>query len=415
MNGLLIENIGSLVTLQSLAKEKRGSHVQEKDLGIIRDAWLFCEGTKVHSFGQASPPRELVQKATQRHDAQKGLVIPGLVDSHTHTLFGGSRHHEFAQRLNGLSYQKIAEAGGGIRSTLKATRATTDEELIKKTLSHCQKFLRRGVTTVEIKTGYGLSVTEELRLSRLLKRIQAQCPSHLVLTCLALHDFSPEHAQPEDYVRELIDKLLPVLVKEKLADFVDAFVESGYYTAAQVEPFMMAAKNAGLGIRLHADEFSASQGAQSAARWGAASADHLQQAGEAGAKALAAAGTVATLLPGTSLYTGIAFTDARPFLNAGCAVGIASDFNPGSSYFDNLPQLAALGAVHCKLKSWQAIAAVTYVPALSLNLGSSKGALAEGFDADFSVHAMSDVEEWLADMGQTAPREVWLGAEKQMF
>ncbi len=415
MSTLLVENIGSLVTFHSLAQEKRGSHVQEKDLGIVHNAWFFCEDGKIKSFGQSSPPRDLVQKAKHSLDAKRGLVLPGLVDSHTHSLFGGSRHHEFAQRLNGLSYQKIAEAGGGIRSTLKATRASSDEELISKTLAYCQKFLRYGVTTVEIKSGYGLSVPEELRISRLLKRVQAQCPSHLVLTCLALHDFSPEYKNPEDYVHDLIEQVLPVLVKENLVDFVDAFVESGYYTAAQVEPFMMAAKKAGLGLRLHADEFSACQGAQSAARWGAASADHLQLAGEAGAKALAAAGTVATLLPGTSLYTGIPFTDARPFLDAGCAVAIATDFNPGSSFFDKLPQLATLGAVHCKLKTWQAIAAVTYVPALSLGRGASKGALAQGFDADFSVHTMSDIEEWLADMGQTAPREVWLSGKKQTF
>ncbi len=164
-------------------------------------------------------------------------------------------------------------------------------------------------------------------------------------------------------------------------------------------------------MRLHADEFTPAGGALAAARWGAASADHLQWAGDAGAKGLAAAKTVAMLLPGTSLYTGIPFTDARPFFAAGCAVGIASDFNPGSSYLMNLAQLAAIGAVHCHFKSWQAIAAVTYVPAYSLGLGHSKGALAPGFDADFTVYDMEGIAEWLGDMGQTMPTTVWIAGK----
>ncbi len=408
----IIENIGTLVTMEPLAREQRVHSVNDEDLGILKNAWLLHEQGQVHSFGPMPPPPSALQQADLSIDLEGRLMLPGLVDSHTHTLFAGSRHHEFAQRLRGATYQEIAAAGGGIRSTMQATRSASDDDLIRSCQQRIEHFRRWGVTTVEIKTGYGLSVEEELRLARILKKVQTQTTSHIVATCLALHDRSPEFEDLASYIADVEKRLLPKLVEENLCSFVDTFIDKGYYAPEQLESFMSTAKKLGFGIRVHADEFALAGGTIAAARWKASSADHLQCAGAEGAKALAESATIATLLPGTSLYTGIPFTDARPFLKAGCAVAVATDYNPGSSCLMNLAQLASVAAVHCHLTPAQALAAITYVPACSLHLGTKKGALAPGFDADFAVYDMNSIEEWLANMGQTAPKGVWLQGQQ---
>lgn len=410
----LLENIGEIITFQPLANEQRGHAVTESDLGRMRKAWLFCDGGTVAALGEMPVPSDIRKLAATILDARGALVLPGLVDAHTHTMFGGSRHDEFAQRLNGLSYQEIAEKGGGIQASVRGTRQASDQELTKLTKIRLARFRRRGVTTVEIKTGYGLDFRQELRLLKLLDSIRKSESMEIVPTLLALHAVPSEAKSAEAYVEECTTRLLPLVLEKKLARYVDAFVEKDYFSVEQVEPFMRAAMKGGLGIRLHADEFSECGGAAAAAKWRAASADHLQFASKEGIQAMATARTVAILLPGTSLYTGIPFTDARPFLDAKCAVAIASDFNPGSSFCENLAQLASLGALHCHLQSWQAIAAVTFVPALSLGLGDRKGALEVGYDADFGVYPMTCLEEWLSTMGQRLPKEVWVRGKNQL-
>ncbi|MBI2602357.1 MAG: imidazolonepropionase [Deltaproteobacteria bacterium] len=408
----LLENIGEMITLQPLTSEQRGHSIKEEDLGRIHNAWLFCDNSTVAALGPMPVPADIRKFAGQVVDAKGALVLPGLVDAHTHTIFGGTRFDEFAQRLNGASYQEIAAKGGGIQASVKGTRQASDEELMKSAKRRLTRFLRRGVTTVEIKTGYGLAFKQELRLLKLIQVIRKNVRMEIVPTLLALHAVPADAKSAEAYVEEITKRLLPLVIENKLARYVDAFIESGYFSVEQAEPFIRAAEKGGLGVRVHADEFSNSGGAAAAAKWKAASADHLQHASKEGIQAMALSGTVAILLPGTSLYTGIPFTDARPFLEAKCAVAIASDFNPGSSFCENLAQLASLGALHCHLTSWQAIAAVTYVPALSLGLGDRKGALEIGFDADFAVYRMASLEEWLATMGQRLPSEVWLKGEK---
>lgn len=408
----LFTNISCLLSFDPLAKAKRAHSIEEKDLGLLRNAWIFCQSSKIKSIGTGVVPSSIRDKVQEEINLEGAFVMPGLVDAHTHTIYAGDRFTEFVQKINGSSYQEIANSGGGIQSTVRSTREASDTDLIQSTLHRIRSFEKKGVTTLEVKTGYGLSIKEELRLARLLKRISTQIESHIVATCLALHDKSPEFSDLKDYIQAAEEELLPILVKENLVSYVDAFVDKGYYTGPLIESFMLKAKKAGLGLRLHADEFSHAQGAHYAAKWGAASADHLQCASEEDAKSLAAAQTVAILLPGTSLYSGIPFADARKFIKAGCAVAIASDFNPGSSYTKNLAQLAVIGSIHCHLKSWEALAAVTYVPAFSLGLGSSKGAISVGFDADFLVYRMRGPEDWLASMGQQDPAQVWISAEQ---
>lgn len=410
---ILLENIKELVTFEPLVKEDRITSICESDLGLVKNAWVFIENNKIVSTGtheHIEKLNKIKEKADTVIDLQGSLVLPGLVDSHTHTIFSGDRYNEFSHRLNGKSYQEIAESGGGINSTVRSTRETSSDTLRDLTKHRLQKMLTKGVTTVEIKSGYGLSVQEELRLLRILKKVSKECKQNLAITCLALHALPK--GDDKNYIYKATNELLPAVAEEGLATFVDAFIEKGYFSVNQVEPYIERAKSLGLGIRLHVDEFSDGGGALAAASWGASSADHLQFASKKGIEALANSGCVATILPGTSLYTGIPFTNATSFTESGCAVAVASDFNPGSCYLYNLAQLVSIAAVHCHLTSSQALAAVTRVPAVSLGL-REKGALTTGLDADLLIYKkFKDHRQWLSDMGQSEPCEVWVGGKR---
>ena len=414
MPSVLVNNIGELITLEPLAKEQRASRVKQSDLASTRDAWIFFDEGKVHSSGAGPAPRKfLADPAIQQVDAQQKLVTPGFIDSHTHPIFFGNRSHEFKMRLDGMSYQEIAQQGGGIMATVKATREASDEQLLTQTLKHLKKFLEYGVSTVEAKSGYGLTPSEEIRHLRILKQAASKTKQKLKLTCLALHAIPKEYPSASEYIAAVCEELLPAVAKEQLADYVDAFIENGYFSSNDCVPYFNKAKELGLKIRLHADEFSDALAAQTAADWSAASADHLQFASKEGLSAMSKQGVVACILPGTSLYTAIPFTSGRRLADAGCAVSIATDFNPGSCNLSNLPMLAILAGLHGKLYSWEVIAGITFVPAYSLSLSLQKGALAKGFDADFCIHDFNGLDEWLADFGKTKPKEVWLGGVRQ--
>lgn len=404
----VITNIGSLVTLAPLAKAARTTRIRPEDLGILKGAWLAVKDGKIEASGQG--PVDKSFDGYHLVDAAGGLVMPGLVDSHTHAIYAGSRADEFSLRLSGASYQDIAANGGGIQSTRTATRKASDAELLSSLKARLDRMLTLGITTVEVKTGYGLSVPEELRLLRVLKG--ATAAQHLEVTCLALHASSPEHPTLSAYVDACVKDLLPIVAREGLAHWVDAFIEDGYFSVKDVEPYARKAKELGLGLRLHADEFSDAGGAAAAADWGATSADHLQFASADGIRKMAERGVVATLLPGTSLYTKLPFTQGRRFADAGVPVAVATDFNPGSCRLDNLAMLASIAAVHGGLTPAETVAGVTFVAASALRLHTRKGALTQGYDADFLVYDLPTLDEWLADFGRTLPRQVWVAGHR---
>lgn len=407
MSRLTITNIGELITLAPLAKAEKLSRIEDKDLGRVANAWLAVENGKIVASGNGVLPASYNDWPTQ--DAEGGLVMPGLVDAHTHPLFGGNRAHEFCQRLAGTTYQQIAAAGGGIKYTVKQSRETDDATLLKTARDRLQRFLKNGVTTLEVKTGYGLSVKEELRHLRLYKKLRGETSQHLSTTCLALHALPPEATSVTEFVKTMTEELLPAVAKEKLADFVDAFVEKGYFLPEDCDPYFKKAQELGFKIRIHADEFVDSGAAAAACRWGALSADHLEFAHPDAIQQMAAQNIVAVLLPGTSLYTKIPYTKAAPFLAAGCPIALATDFNPGSCQVDNLGLIATIGALHCGLDLPHTVAAVTYVPAYSLALHQRKGALAQGFDADILwFKGLGRLEEWVAGLGQEKPARVWI-------
>ena len=401
----LVYNIGSLLTLDKLVQERRHVRIQAEDLSQLEDAWLAIDEGKVQAFGTGGIPEEF--ETYERINAEGRLVTPGLVDCHTHPVFGGDRTHEFASRLTGKTYQEIAAAGGGIKYSVKATRETFSSEILERCLEILGVFLRNGVTTVEAKTGYGQNAKEEIRCLEILQEAKKQTPQKLSITCLGLHDQPNEFASKDEYIKQMTEVLLPEVARRQLADWVDAFVEKGYFSVDDVKPYFDKARELGLPVRMHADEFQESGAAEAAALWNAASADHMQKASDEGIAALAKAGGVAVMLPGTSFYTKIPYADAKRFRDRDCAMAIASDFNPGSCYLSNLPFVASLAALYCGLSPCEALVGVSWNGAKALRLENSKGALAVGYDADFVIHRLRTLEQWIADFGQTAPREVY--------
>lgn len=410
MAKILVFNIGSLVTLETLAKEKRHVAISAEDLSIKSNAWLAVDQGKILASGTGVVPPIYAQ--FPQLDAKGRLVTPGLVDAHTHPVFGGDRTHEFAARLDGKTYQDIAKAGGGIKYSIRTTREASSGDLLDRCLGLLKTFLRHGVTTVETKTGYGQNAKEEIRCLEVLAEAKKRVPQTLSVTCLGLHDQPKDFADKSEYIKHMTEELLPEVKRRGLADWVDAFVENGYFSVEDVTPYFAKAQSLGLAIRLHADEFAPSGAAEAAAHWGAASADHMQKASDAGIKALAESGGVAVMLPATSFYTKIPYADAARFRERGCPIAVASDFNPGSCYLSNLPFVASLSALYCGLSPYEAFVGVTWNAAKALRLEARKGALAVGYDADFVIHELNTLEQWIADFGQTDPSAVYCAGVK---
>jgi len=407
-NNLLLKNIGELITLHPLAEAKKLVDIHDDDLGRLKDAWLLVKNGKISNYGPTSSGLPDIE-GKDCIDARGGLVLPGLVDAHTHPIFAGDRSKEFCRRLSGESYQSIGASGGGIKYTVSQTRTASEDDLSNFCSKTLNTFLTYGVTTVEAKSGYGLSTEQELKLLRCIKHASTKTPQKIVATCLALHAVMPEYESAESYIDEITNTLLPMVSSESLASFVDAFVEKGYFSPEQIETYVQKAKELGLKIRIHADEFADSGAATAAAKWGALSADHLECASDEGISDMAKSGVIAILLPGTSLYTKIPYAQAERFRDRKCAVALATDFNPGSCLVDNLPFIATIGALHCGLTAAEAIAAVTYVAAASLGLEDEKGALAKGMDADLCLYSeLQTLEQWIADLGRNPPNKVFI-------
>jgi imidazolonepropionase len=340
-------------------------------------------------------------------DAAGQVVLPGFVDSHTHLIFAGSREDEFEQRLQGLSYQEIAERGGGINSTVRRVRAASKEELKALARPRLRRLLQHGVTTVEVKSGYGLTVADEVKCLEAVAELNAEGPWDLVPTFLGAHAVPPEYCSDRDgYLRLLLDDMLPAVARGRLAEFCDVFCESGVFSVEESRRILARARDLGLRLKLHADELTPLGGAELAAQLGAASADHLLCVTDAGIDALAAAGTVATLLPGTAFFLGVPYAPARRLIERGVPVALASDCNPGTCPTENLPLVGAMACTQMKMLPAEAVNALTLNAAAALGRSDRLGSLEPGKQADLIICDVPDYRHLFYHFGINHVRRV---------
>jgi imidazolonepropionase len=399
----ILRNIGLLATCRS-----EGG--QGEIHGIARAALAWEGGAIVWAGPEAELPGHL--RAARSEDAGGRLVVPGLVDCHTHLAFGGWRADEFEQRILGTSYLDIARGGGGIASTMRQTRAASGEELLERAAGHLREMVALGVTTVECKSGYGLDCENELKLLRVYRRLAVEQPTRIVATFLGAHVVPPEYRdRREAYVALLVDALLPLVAGERLADFCDVFVEETAFSLAEARRLLGAARALGLGAKLHADQLSDSGGAALAAEIGAVSADHLECVSEAGILALAAARVVAVSLPLASLYLGQRPLPARRLIDAGVAVAVATDFNPGSAPSFHLPLALTLACTLQRMTPAEALKGATLYAARAIGLEERLGSLEPGKAADFAVLDAPDVNQWLYHFRPNACVRTVIGGE----
>jgi imidazolonepropionase len=357
---------------------------------IVSDGAVILTDGRIDWVGPTAelPP---VPADAQVLDAAGKTVLPGLVDSHTHLLFSGSREDEFEQRLEGLSYQEIAARGGGINATVRRVRAASREELKQHARRRLDRLLRFGVTTVEVKSGYGLRLADELKSLEVIAELNREGPLELVPTFLGAHAVPPEfRSDREGYLRLLLDEMLPEVARCGLAEFCDVFCETGVFSLEESERILTRARDLGFRLKLHADELTPLGGAQLAARLGAASADHLLCITDAGIDALARCGTVATLLPGTAFFLGLPYAPARRLLEHGLAVALASDCNPGTCPTENLPLVGTMACTQMGMLPAEAITALTLNAAAALGRSDRIGSLEPGKQADLIICDVPD-------------------------
>jgi imidazolonepropionase len=381
---LLIKHAAELVTCSGF-KAKQGEEMSL--LEIISDGALVIENGRIVKIGKTAEVLSgLNLSSFEILDASGKAVLPGFVDPHTHFVFGGFRAEEFSWRLRGDSYLKIMERGGGIVNTVQATRKATKEELINKAKSRLDAMLSFGVTTVEGKSGYGLDHDTEIKQLEIMKELDASHPVDIGRTFLGAHAVPREYqGNPDGFIDYLISVVLPDVVSQKLAEFCDVFCEQGVFSVEQSRRLLQAAKAKGLRAKLHADEMTRLGGAELAAELGAVSADHLLYASDQGIEAMARAGVVATLLPGTAFSLKEPYARARFMIDQGCAVALATDFNPGSCFSESVPLMMALAALYMGMTPEEIVTAFTINAAAAIGRADTIGSLDVGKAGDVVV------------------------------
>lgn len=384
-NAALI-NIGSLAVCPNTNSQD--------EIGIINDAAISWENGVITFVGKESDL--LTNNDTKKIDAKRAFVVPGLIDCHTHLAFAGWREREFSMRILGNSYLEIEQAGGGIVSTVEKTRAASLVELKERCHGFLKAMLRKGVTSLEAKSGYGLSLESEIKLLNVYAELKNESVQTIVPTFLGAHTFPKEYKQDHaSYIKIIMQQMLPQVAAGKLATFCDIFVEKSAFSEADAEMILGRAKELGFKIKLHADQFSDSSGAKLACKFKATSADHLECTDDAGAALLAEANVIAVMLPLASLYTNQKAADARKFINAGCRLAVATDFNPGSAPSFDLPLAMFLGCTLNRLTPAEALKAATINAAVAIGIEDRCGSLQVGKEADLVLIDANSVEDWM--------------------
>lgn len=398
MKKILIRNIGTLIGIVPEGiYRKQGSEMNET--GSISDAWLLINGEKIEAFGPMStldsglidsfrdipgmPDYEIGMGLELEHirtiDAEGGTVMPSFCDSHSHIVYAGSRYGEFIDKINGLSYEQIAERGGGILNSADLLHATSEEELFRQSLERAHEVMKMGTGALEIKSGYGLNTEDELKMLRTIRRLKAVLPMEIRATFLGAHAVGRQFSGRQDeYVDMVCMEMLPAVAKEGLAEFVDVFCDRGFFTPEETERILDTAAAYGIRGKIHANELAVSGGVQAGVRHDALSVDHLERTTDEEIKALSGTATMPTMLPGASFFSGLPYGRARDFINAGLGVALASDYNPGSSPSGDMRFVMALGCIKMKLTPEEAFNACTLNSAYAMGVSHLTGSITPG-------------------------------------
>jgi imidazolonepropionase len=385
-----------------------------RDLSIISGGGMLVQDGRIVQTGPSDEIAKALPPEAKIVDASGMVVLPGFVDAHAHPVFAGDRVDEFEMRTQGATYEQIAESGGGIRSTVRKTRAASEEELLAQGKKHAAWFLKGGTTSVEAKSGYGLTVEDELKLLRVIRRLNTDTRVEFVPTFLGAHAIPDEFRNaPGQYVALVIHKMLPRVVEEQLAESCDVFCERGYFDIEDSERILRAAQEFGLRLRMHVDQLTNSGGAFLAARLRAATADHLEQVNTAEIAALREAGVQPVLLPGSVYSLGKSrYPPAREMIEAGLGVVLATDFNPGSSPTPSMPIVLSLSATQMKMTPAECVTAATVNAAYSLNRGDRIGSLESGKLANFALYDCRDYREIIYYFGMSQTHSVYVRGEQ---
>ncbi len=377
----LIKNIATLAGILERDQYWLAGKAMSR-IETIEQAWLLIEDGRIAGYGNETPPPE----ADKVIDAAGGVVLPAWCDSHTHLVYAGSRQDEFMYKVMGLSYEEIARRGGGILHSVKLLQQTSEEELFHQSVERAHEIISLGTGAVEIKSGYGLTVRDELKMLRVARRIGQETPLSVKTTFLGAHSFPEEYRNRRDaYVDLVINEMLPEVAAEHLADFIDVFCERGFFTPEQTNRILRAGVKAGLRPKIHANELDYSGGVQSAVKHHALSVDHLEFTGEEEIACLVKGETMPTLLPGASLFLGMQYAPARKMIDAGLPVALASDYNPGSSPSGNINLIMSLGMMQMRMLPAEVINAVTINGAYAMGLESTHGSITQGKVANLVI------------------------------
>ena len=382
--------------------------LNDDSLDIIENGSVLCEGEEIIEVGSFNA---LLSKADQIYEIESDqILMPGLIDCHTHLVWGGTRARDYALRMSGESYETILEQGGGIFDSVAKTRAAEKKELLSSLVRRANRHLQDGITTIEVKSGYGLDVENELKILEVVKKGNSQLKADLIPTCLAAHVCPKEFSNKEKFLKHIENELFPLLKSKQLTNRIDIFVEPSAFPVEVAQEYMKAAKAQGFDLTIHADQFHVG-GSQIAVDLGAQSADHLEASKDKEVKLLAKSDTVAVALPGASLGLGMQFTPARKLLDAGASLAISTDWNPGSGPMGDLLVQASILGIYEKLSSAEIFAGITFRAAKALGL-EDRGRIASGMKADMVSFSFNDYREILYNQGKVKPTMVWKNGKK---
>ncbi|GLI56304.1 imidazolonepropionase [Propionigenium maris DSM 9537] len=401
----ILKNIGQLVTMAGDNNPRTGRCMGEVE--ILEGAYIAVRDGRILETGLGEPGRELIGDETLIEDAGGRAVTPGLIDPHTHLVHGGSRENEFSLKLEGVPYIDILKQGGGILSTVKSTKEATHEELYRKARKSLDTMLGYGMTTIEAKSGYGLDLETELKQLEVAKNLDENHPVDIASTFLGAHAVPGEYKENSDVFVDKVIDMLPIVKERKLAEFCDVFCEEGVFSVEQTRKILLAARNLGFKLKIHADEIVSLGGAELAAEVGAISGDHLMAASDRGIEMMAREGVVADILPGTSFNLGKNYAPVRKMIDSGVPVALSTDYNPGSCPTENIQFIMQLGSLGMKMTPKEVFTAVTINAAHSIGRAYEVGSIEAGKKADFVVFDAPNIDYVIYHFGINHTRDVY--------